>query len=72
LDEALSGADFWQIHLMRARLLLEAGRNGEARAELAICSDRLGEGIAVYLNDRPSFRRLADLDALQRRADEAS
>ena len=72
LDEALSGADFWQIHLMRARLLLDAGRNGEARAELAICSARLGEGIAVYLNDRPSFRRLADLDALQRRADEAS
>lgn len=69
--EALASADFWQIHLMRARLLLEAGRTEEARAELAVCSGRLGEGIAVYLNDRPSYRRLADLDALRRRADES-
>lgn len=63
-DAGLEIADLWLLRFVRAETLVRAGRRGEAQADLERCRERAGEGIAVFLNDRPSFRMLLDLDAV--------
>ena len=59
---AIDSSDLWNIHLMRGKYYLQAGLVSDAAADFQICEQRIGEGIAVYLNDRPSLRRLRDLN----------
>jgi tetratricopeptide (TPR) repeat protein len=59
---AIELSDLWLIRLMRGHYYLQAGLNSEAEADFQICQQRIGEGIAVFLNDRPSLRRLRDLE----------
>lgn len=59
----IESSDLWQIRLMRGTYYLEAGLVSQAAADFQICQERIGEGIAVFLNDRPSLRRVRDLEA---------
>ena len=62
-NAAIELADLWLIHLIRANIFLQTGFTSEAEADLQVCQERIGEGIAVFLNDRPSFRLMRDLEA---------
>ncbi len=62
-NAAIELADLWLINLIRANIYLQTGFTSEAAADLQVCQERIGEGIAVFLNDRPSFRLLRDLEA---------
>ncbi len=62
-NAAIGLADLWYVRFMRARILLEAGRAAEAQADLRVCQQRIGEGLSVFLNDRPSLRRIGELEA---------
>lgn len=59
---AIKLSDLWHIRLMRGKYYLQAGLASEAEADFQICQQRIGEGIAMFLNDRPSLRRLRDLE----------
>ena len=60
-NSAVDTVDLWLVRFMRARILLQAGRTSEAEADLQDCQRRVGEGMAVFLNDRPSFRATREL-----------
>lgn len=62
-DAAIDTVDLWLIRYLRAQLNSRAGLNAAALADLAVCQQRIGEGIAVFLNDRPSFRLMRDFEA---------
>ena len=59
---AIESSDLWRIRLMRGNYYLQAGLTSEAAADFRICQQRIGEGIAAFLNDRPSLRLLRDLE----------
>ncbi len=61
-NAAIDLADLWYVRFTRARILLEAGRVAEAQSDLRTCQDRIGEGLSVFLNDRPSLRRVGELE----------
>jgi len=66
-NAAIELADLWLIRLIRANVFLQANRLNDAEADLLVCQQRIGEGIAVFLNDRPSLRVLRKLEvALQK------
>jgi len=71
-NAAVELADLWLIRLIRANILLKANRREDARTDLLVCAERRGEGIAVFLNDRPSLRMLKRLEAAQAEADLAT
>ncbi|MFQ6005144.1 MAG: tetratricopeptide repeat protein [Woeseia sp.] len=60
-NAAIETSDLWLIRFMRARIYLQHGLIAEATADLQLCERRIGEGIAVFLNDRPSYRLIRDL-----------
>ncbi|MGB5490170.1 MAG: hypothetical protein WBM76_05020, partial [Woeseiaceae bacterium] len=62
-NTAVDTVDLWLVRYLRAKILIRAGRFAEATADLQICEQRIGEGIAVFLNDRPSFRMRRELTA---------
>lgn len=62
-DAAIEEADLWLIRFIRGKAYIEAGLFAEAAADLQVCQQRRGEGIARFLNDRPSIRMMLDLDA---------
>lgn len=62
-NDAVASADLWLVRLIRGEVLLLAGRRAEALADLQTCQQRTGEGIAVFLDDRPSLRKIRDLEA---------
>ncbi|MDJ0748632.1 MAG: tetratricopeptide repeat protein [Woeseiaceae bacterium] len=62
-NAAIELMDLWLIRLVRANVLLRADQKQEAQADLLALQDRVGEGIAVFLNDRPSFRFLRKLES---------
>jgi tetratricopeptide (TPR) repeat protein len=64
-DAAIGLTDLWLIRLIRAEILLNADRTADAQADLQDCVTRKGEGIAVFLNDRPSLRMLRKLESVQ-------
>ncbi|MEL6868370.1 MAG: tetratricopeptide repeat protein [Pseudomonadota bacterium] len=66
---ALELADLWLIRLIRANVLLQADQKTEAQADLTVCGERIGEGIAVFLNDRPSLRLMRKLETAKQQAD---
>jgi tetratricopeptide (TPR) repeat protein len=59
---AIDGADLWLARFVLGKVYLDAGYLFEAFNEFQICKDRSGEGIAVFLDDRPSFRMIRELD----------
>lgn len=61
-NAAVELADLWLVRLIRATVFLEANRPVDAKADLLACQQRIGEGIAVFLNDRPSLRILRKLE----------
>jgi tetratricopeptide (TPR) repeat protein len=61
-NAAVGHADLWLVRLMRADVLLQADRLSDAEADLLVCEQRIGEGIAVFLNDRPSLRLMRKLE----------
>jgi len=64
-NTAVETVDLWLIRFTRAKILLRAGLTAEAAADLLVCRQRIGEGIAVFLNDRPSFRLMRDFEAVE-------
>lgn len=60
-NAAIETADLWLIRFIRARIYLRHALIAEATADLQLCQQRVGEGIAVFLNDRPSYRMIRDL-----------
>ena len=63
VNTAIEAADLWLIRFIRGNIHLQSGHTAEAVADLLICQQRIGEGIAVFLNDRPSLRYMRDLEA---------
>ncbi len=68
-NSAIELADLWLIRLIRANVFLQAKQLAEAKIDLLACQQRTGEGIAVFLNDRPSLRLLHKLEQAQNHAD---
>ncbi|MDJ0907393.1 MAG: tetratricopeptide repeat protein [Woeseiaceae bacterium] len=62
-NAAIETEDLWLIRLIRANAYLAANQPDNAAADLLVCDQRIGEGIAVFLNDRPSLRILLKLEA---------
>lgn len=62
-NSAVETVDLWLVRFMRARILMKAGQASDAEADLQDCQRRIGEGMAVFLNDRPSFRVTRELQA---------
>lgn len=61
LRRAIELADLWMIRFELGRTYLAAGFNAEAVSEFAACEDRRGEATAMYFDDRPSYRYMAEL-----------
>ena len=62
-SSAIELADMWLIRLIRANIFLQANRLEDAEADLLVCQQRIGEGIAVFMNDRPSLRMMRKLES---------
>jgi hypothetical protein len=62
---ALAQVDLWLGRLLLARIYAAAGYVIEARDELDAAERRLGEGIAVFLDDVPTTYRIAALRQLR-------
>jgi tetratricopeptide (TPR) repeat protein len=62
-NTAVDTVDLWLVRYLRAKILMRVGRFAEAAADLQLCEQRIGEGIAVFLNDRPSLRMRRELTA---------
>jgi len=60
-NTALETVDLWLVRFLRGKILLLAGRSADAAADFEACQQRIGEGVAVFLNDRPSLRSLREL-----------
>ena len=67
-NTAVDAADLWLVRFIRGKILLQSGLTAEATADLMVCQHRVGEGVAVFLNDRPSLRYLRDLERAIARA----
>ncbi len=61
-NSAVATVDLWLVRFIRARVLLQKGMASAAAADLQNCQQRVGEGMAVFLNDRPSFRLTHELE----------
>ena len=61
LTAALNLADLWLVRYYRGRAYLDAGFAAEAMDEFTACTDRKGEATAVFLDDLPTYRYMADL-----------
>ena len=61
-NAAIESADLWLIRFIRGKIYLQAGLAAEAAVDLQACQQRIGEGIAVFLNDRPSLRMMRYLE----------
>ena len=61
LTAALNLADLWLVRYYRGRAYLTAGFAAEAMDEFTACMERTGEATAVFLDDLPTFRYMADL-----------
>jgi len=63
-------ADVWLGRFMLGVAYIEAGHYAEAVSELDRCVKRRGEATAIFLDDMPSFRRLAPVLYYRGRAQE--
>jgi len=70
IESALGIADLWRVRLELGRAYLEAGYFAQAFDEFQRCSNRRGEATALFLEDMPTFRYLAQLPYWLGRAQE--
>jgi tetratricopeptide (TPR) repeat protein len=71
LGDAMKMADMWLIRYQLGRAYLNAGFFAEADHEFRICAeDRNGEATAIFLDDVPTYRYLAELPYWRGRAEE--
>jgi tetratricopeptide (TPR) repeat protein len=71
-NAAIDMSDLWLIRYERGRAYLDGGFFAEAIDEFRICgTDRVGEATAVFLDEVPTYRYLAELPYWQGRAEEA-
>lgn len=63
-NTAVETADLWLIRFIRAKIQLQSGLNAEAVADLLVCQQRIGEAVAVFLNDRPTLRYVRELETV--------
>ena len=61
LGSALDIADLWRIHMELGQTYLEAGDYAAALDEFERCRERRGEATAMFLDDVPTYRYLAEL-----------
>jgi tetratricopeptide (TPR) repeat protein len=61
LNAALDLSDLWLIRLQLGKAYLHAGYAAEAIAEFEGATSRRGEASAIFLDDVPTFRYLAEL-----------
>lgn len=59
---AIELADLWLGRYVLGNSYLDAGYAVEAYGEFQICKDRIGEGLSVYLDDRPTLRMIGKLE----------
>lgn len=72
MNAAIEMADMWLIRYERGKAFLKAGFFAEAIDEFRICGvDRVGESTAVFFDDVPTHRYLAELPYWQAQAEEA-
>jgi tetratricopeptide (TPR) repeat protein len=70
LREAVDLADLWLIRVQLGMAYLEAGSYAEALDEFTHALQRRGEATAVFLDDTPTYRYLAELPYWMGRAQE--
>ena len=68
LQAAQKVIDLWLGRYVLGLAYLEAGHPAEALAELESCMKRRGEATALFIDDMPTFRRIAALPSLLTRA----
>ncbi len=68
LVEATRLSDFWLVRYELGKAYLRAGSFAEALDEFSACESRRGEASAVFLDDMPTWRYLADLPYWSARA----
>ena len=61
LNTALELSDLWLIRVQLGRAYLQANYPAEAMAEFEAAASRRGEASAIFLDDVPTFRYLAEL-----------
>ena len=61
LHVAINLADLWWIRYELGRVYIDAGFFAEAFDEFDNCLERRGEATAMFLDDAPTFRYLAEL-----------
>lgn len=61
-NTAVETVDLWLVRFLRGKIFLRAGKAAEAAADFEACQRRIGEGVAVFLNDRPTLRWLRELN----------
>ncbi len=61
LRQAVNLADLWLIRFELGRTYLEAEFFAEAMSEFMACDERRGEAASLFLDERPSYRYLAEL-----------
>jgi tetratricopeptide (TPR) repeat protein len=71
-NEALRSADLWLGRFRRASAWVAYGRHAEADSDLDACQTRRGEATAIFLDDLPTFRYLAELRYWKGRAQQDS
>ena len=65
LDAVRAGidlADLWLLRFYLGRTYFEAGRFIEALDEFQVCRDRRGEAAAMFLDEKPTWHYIADLN----------
>ena len=60
---AINTADLWIARFVLGKVYLNAGYPVEAYNEFQVCKNRIGEGLAVFLDDRPTFRMIRELES---------
>ena len=60
---AIETADLWLARFVLGNVYLDAGFPVEAYNEFQLCKNRIGEGLAIFLDDRPTFRMIRNLEA---------
>lgn len=71
LERARGLADLWLVHYVLGLAYLRAGDQAAAMRELDICAKRRGEATAMFFDDLPTFRYLAELPYWHARSQEA-
>lgn len=68
LVRATQLSDFWLVRLELGKAYLRAGASAEALDEFSRCEQRRGEASAVFLDDLPTWRYVAELPYWRGRA----